>query len=443
MPFAEESSLARSRSRGHGRASLGVPPRRARPHADRPPQGRRRFGDRARRRERGADCRGPALRVSRVRGALRGERHPRPARSALHRRSPRRHDQLLARAAALRGRHRARARGAHRARGRRSADAANAWWAARGRGAWRNEERIHVSSVRRLDDALLATGFPYHRRTTTDDNLAEFTRMQGVAQAVRRAGPPSRSRLARRRELRRLLGGPAEAVGLGDRELPRRRGRWRPRPTGPATPSRRTATTAWPRTATCTRSSSPRWGPGHAAADRARSAQMSRFLTSSAFCSMNSRRGSTWSPIRTREELSASTASSMRTWSSVRRRRDPSSSPTAARGSSRPDPCSAGSAGPCGRARRRESRRARRRRRARGARPLRAARPRTGAVAEGRAASASMAPQLVELRASSGTRSRSRSPCVPPPTRVGAAIFDSRRARRPGRARTRAARMAG
>src|SRR5206468_11936482 len=46
--------------------------------------------------------------------------------------------------------------------------------------------------------------------------------------------------------------------------------------------------------------------------------QMSRFLTFSAFFSMNSRRGSTASPMRIEKYLSASTLSSTETW---RRRR--------------------------------------------------------------------------------------------------------------------------
>ena len=54
-------------------------------------------------------------------------------------------------------------------------------------------------------------------------------------------------------------------------------------------------------------------GHAHAFGSRRRAlAQMSRFLTFSAFCSMNSRRGSTASPMRIEKTSSASTASSTR-----------------------------------------------------------------------------------------------------------------------------------
>jgi myo-inositol-1(or 4)-monophosphatase len=64
----------------------------------------------------------------------------------------------------------------------------NVWTAARGEGAFRDGQRIHVSTMPRLDQAFLATGFPYDRRTTAEDNLAEFGKMQRTAQAVRRCG---------------------------------------------------------------------------------------------------------------------------------------------------------------------------------------------------------------------------------------------------------------
>ena len=62
------------------------------------------------------------------------------------------------------------------------------WTAKRGGGAYRDGERIHVSTTARLDDALLATGFPYDRKTSPDNNLTEFAAIQLRAQAVRRCG---------------------------------------------------------------------------------------------------------------------------------------------------------------------------------------------------------------------------------------------------------------
>ena len=60
--------------------------------------------------------------------------------------------------------------------------------AERGQGARLNGKRLRVSTVSRLDRALLATGFPYDIRTTRDNNISYFTRFIRAAQAVRRAG---------------------------------------------------------------------------------------------------------------------------------------------------------------------------------------------------------------------------------------------------------------
>jgi myo-inositol-1(or 4)-monophosphatase len=57
-----------------------------------------------------------------------------------------------------------------------------------GSGAYLNGDKISVSGAEKLDDALLATGFPYDIRETDDDNLKEFTAFYKRAQAVRRAG---------------------------------------------------------------------------------------------------------------------------------------------------------------------------------------------------------------------------------------------------------------
>ena len=50
------------------------------------------------------------------------------------------------------------------------------------------ERAIGVSQVASIDDALLATGFPYDRRTSDDDNLAAHGAMLKRAQGVLRCG---------------------------------------------------------------------------------------------------------------------------------------------------------------------------------------------------------------------------------------------------------------
>jgi myo-inositol-1(or 4)-monophosphatase len=62
------------------------------------------------------------------------------------------------------------------------------FWAERGQGAWCNGERICVSTTKRLQDALVATGFAYRRATLADNNLAEFGAIMPRVQGVRRAG---------------------------------------------------------------------------------------------------------------------------------------------------------------------------------------------------------------------------------------------------------------
>jgi myo-inositol-1(or 4)-monophosphatase len=57
-----------------------------------------------------------------------------------------------------------------------------------GKGAFLNGKPIRVSETEKLDDSLLATGFPYDIRETDDDNLKEFTAFYKKARAVRRAG---------------------------------------------------------------------------------------------------------------------------------------------------------------------------------------------------------------------------------------------------------------
>ncbi len=65
------------------------------------------------------------------------------------------------------------------------------YFARRGRGAWRNKKRIHVSRTRKLKQALLATGFPYDFRTSEQNSFLNFRLMSEQSRAVRRAGAAS------------------------------------------------------------------------------------------------------------------------------------------------------------------------------------------------------------------------------------------------------------
>ena len=58
-------------------------------------------------------------------------------------------------------------------------------------GAFLNGSPIHVSQVNSLSHSLLATGFPYDRRETRDNNYAEFCHLTNLTQGVRRAGAAS------------------------------------------------------------------------------------------------------------------------------------------------------------------------------------------------------------------------------------------------------------
>jgi myo-inositol-1(or 4)-monophosphatase len=60
--------------------------------------------------------------------------------------------------------------------------------AAHGEGAFLNETRITVSSVKDLSRSLLATGFPYDIRESKENNLDYFNAMAVKVQAIRRAG---------------------------------------------------------------------------------------------------------------------------------------------------------------------------------------------------------------------------------------------------------------
>jgi myo-inositol-1(or 4)-monophosphatase len=60
--------------------------------------------------------------------------------------------------------------------------------AERGAGAWVGDTRLAVSATPVLDEALLATGFPYNIRETRDTNLPEYGAFRLRARAVRRLG---------------------------------------------------------------------------------------------------------------------------------------------------------------------------------------------------------------------------------------------------------------
>jgi myo-inositol-1(or 4)-monophosphatase len=60
--------------------------------------------------------------------------------------------------------------------------------ATRGKGAKLNGETIHVSATAELNQALLATGFPYDRRDNPDLYLAYFKAFMMRSQGIRRAG---------------------------------------------------------------------------------------------------------------------------------------------------------------------------------------------------------------------------------------------------------------
>jgi myo-inositol-1(or 4)-monophosphatase len=60
--------------------------------------------------------------------------------------------------------------------------------AERGKGAFRNDQRIHVSHHSELIDSLLVTGFPYDIHTNENNNLDHFGYFSRRSQGVRRLG---------------------------------------------------------------------------------------------------------------------------------------------------------------------------------------------------------------------------------------------------------------
>ncbi len=60
--------------------------------------------------------------------------------------------------------------------------------ASKGRGAFLNDRRIRVSKCRRLQDALVGTGFPFKELTRLDLYLRQLQRLMSQTAGVRRAG---------------------------------------------------------------------------------------------------------------------------------------------------------------------------------------------------------------------------------------------------------------
>lgn len=60
--------------------------------------------------------------------------------------------------------------------------------AEKGKGAFLNRKRIHVSKVKVLKKALLSTGFAYNVKRVKNNNIDNFVKFMKASQAVRRAG---------------------------------------------------------------------------------------------------------------------------------------------------------------------------------------------------------------------------------------------------------------
>ncbi|MDH4217190.1 MAG: inositol monophosphatase [Candidatus Aminicenantes bacterium] len=58
----------------------------------------------------------------------------------------------------------------------------------KGGGAFLNGRQIKVSSINELDKSLVATGFPYDLRESSDNNIAHFSNFLTRVQAIRRCG---------------------------------------------------------------------------------------------------------------------------------------------------------------------------------------------------------------------------------------------------------------
>lgn len=62
------------------------------------------------------------------------------------------------------------------------------YWAIKGEGAFVNEKPIKVSSMPTLEKSVVATGFPYNKKTSPHNNLDYFSRITPLLGGVRRSG---------------------------------------------------------------------------------------------------------------------------------------------------------------------------------------------------------------------------------------------------------------
>lgn len=60
--------------------------------------------------------------------------------------------------------------------------------ARRGGGAWMNGRRLAVSARDSLEEAVVATGFPYDKQSSPDNNLAQFAAVMPLVRGIRRLG---------------------------------------------------------------------------------------------------------------------------------------------------------------------------------------------------------------------------------------------------------------
>ena len=58
----------------------------------------------------------------------------------------------------------------------------------KGKGAFLNDKKLHVSNVKVIEQSLLSTGFPYDLRTSSENNIENWIKFIRKAQAVRRDG---------------------------------------------------------------------------------------------------------------------------------------------------------------------------------------------------------------------------------------------------------------
>ena len=62
------------------------------------------------------------------------------------------------------------------------------WWAARGKGAWKNGARVEVSRVEGTQRALIGTGFPFKSEHLLEEYSAQLVRVLRATGGVRRGG---------------------------------------------------------------------------------------------------------------------------------------------------------------------------------------------------------------------------------------------------------------